>query len=71
MGRTRRILFAYSIRARAPCCDRSASRNEIIAAIKAVISGLSVLPPELLATLLHEAPLADDLLKAKVSDMLD
>jgi DNA-binding NarL/FixJ family response regulator len=44
--------------------DRSASRNEIIAAIKAVASGLSVLPPDLLATLLHEAPLADDLLKA-------
>jgi DNA-binding NarL/FixJ family response regulator len=34
--------------------DRSASRNEIIAAIKAVASGLSVLPPDLLATLLHE-----------------
>lgn len=44
--------------------DRSASRNEIIAAIKAVASGLSVLPSDLLATLLHEAPLADDLLKA-------
>ena len=44
--------------------DRSASRNEIIAAIKAVASGLSVLPSDLLATLLHEAALADDLLKA-------
>src|SRR3954469_3089184 len=44
--------------------DRSASRNEIIAAIKAVASGLSVLPSDLLATLLHEAPLTDDLLKA-------
>jgi len=44
--------------------DRSASHNEIIAAIKAVASGLSVLPSDLLSTLLHEAPLADALLKA-------
>ena len=42
---------------------RSSSRNEIIAAIKVITSGLAVLPPELLATLLHEAP-ADDVLKA-------
>jgi two-component system, NarL family, response regulator YdfI len=42
---------------------RSSSRNEIIAAIKAITSGLAVLPPELLATLLH-APPADDMLKA-------
>jgi DNA-binding NarL/FixJ family response regulator len=43
---------------------RSSSRNEIIAAIKVITSGLVVLPPELLATLLHEAPPADDVLKA-------
>jgi DNA-binding NarL/FixJ family response regulator len=43
--------------------DRSASRNEIIAAIKAVATGLTVVPSDVLATLLHEAPLADDLLK--------
>jgi DNA-binding NarL/FixJ family response regulator len=42
---------------------RSSSRNEIIAAIKVISSGLVVLPPELLATLLH-APPADDMLKA-------
>ena len=39
---------------------RSSSRNEIIAAINVITSGLVVLPPELLATLLHEAPPADD-----------
>jgi DNA-binding NarL/FixJ family response regulator len=43
--------------------DRSASHNEIIAAIKAVATGLVVVTPHLLATLLHEAPLADDLFK--------
>jgi DNA-binding NarL/FixJ family response regulator len=43
---------------------RSSSRNEIIAAIKVITSGLVVLPPELLTTLLHEAPPADDVLKA-------
>jgi DNA-binding NarL/FixJ family response regulator len=42
---------------------RSSSRNEIIAAIKAITSGLAVLPPELLATLLHGTPPADDVLK--------
>lgn len=46
---------------------RSSSRNEIIAAIKAITSGLAVLPPELLATLLHEAPPADDVLKAQLT----
>src|SRR5215470_12530339 len=40
------------------------SRNEIIAAIKAAIAGLVVVPGNLLVTLLPEAPLADDLLKA-------
>jgi DNA-binding NarL/FixJ family response regulator len=40
--------------------DRSASRNEIIAAVKAVATGLVVVPPDLLATLLPEAPPADD-----------
>jgi len=44
--------------------DRSASRNEIIAAVKAVATGLVVVPPDLLATLLPEAPPADDVLKA-------
>jgi DNA-binding NarL/FixJ family response regulator len=46
---------------------RSSSRNEIIAAIKVITSGLVVLPPELLATLLHEAPPADDMLKAQLT----
>ena len=44
--------------------DRSASRSEIIAAIKAVTAGLVVVAPQLLATLLNEAPFADDLFKA-------
>jgi len=44
--------------------DRSASRNEIVAAIKAAMAGLVVVPPNLLVTLLPEAPLADDLLEA-------
>jgi DNA-binding NarL/FixJ family response regulator len=43
---------------------RSSSRNEIIATIKVITSGLVVLPPELLATLLHEAPPADAVIKA-------
>ena len=46
---------------------RSSSRNEIIAAIKVITSGLVVLTPELLATLLHEAPPADDVLKAQLT----
>ena len=46
---------------------RSSSPNEIIAAIKVITSGLVVLPPELLATLLHEAPPADDVLKAQLT----
>ncbi len=44
--------------------DRSASRNEIIAAIKAAIAGLVVIPANILVTLLPEASIADDLLKA-------
>jgi two-component system, NarL family, response regulator YdfI len=44
--------------------DRSASRNEIIAAIKAAVAGLAVVAPDLLLPLLPEALLADDLLKA-------
>jgi DNA-binding NarL/FixJ family response regulator len=43
---------------------RSSSRNEIIAAIKVISSGLVVLPPELLARLLHEGSPAGDVLKA-------
>ena len=44
--------------------DRSASRNEIIAAIKAVSVGLVVVAPQLLARLFNEAPFADELFKA-------
>jgi DNA-binding NarL/FixJ family response regulator len=44
--------------------DRSASRHEIMAAVKAAAAGLVVVPPALLATLLPEAPPADDVLKA-------
>jgi DNA-binding NarL/FixJ family response regulator len=40
--------------------NRSASRGEIIAAIKAVHSGLVVVPSGLLSALLHGAPLIDD-----------
>jgi DNA-binding NarL/FixJ family response regulator len=46
--------------------DRSASRNEIIAAVKAVTAGLVVVAPQLLATLFNEAPFADAL--SKVND---
>ena len=42
---------------------RSSSRNEIIATIKVITRGLVVLPPELLATLLHGAPTAEDGIK--------
>ena len=41
---------------------RSAERNEIVFAIKAVTNGLAVLPRELLPTLLNEGPEADELL---------
>jgi DNA-binding NarL/FixJ family response regulator len=41
---------------------RSAERNEIILAIKAVINGLAVLPRELLATLINGASPVDGLL---------
>jgi DNA-binding NarL/FixJ family response regulator len=41
---------------------RSAERNEIILAIKAVINGLVVLPRELLATLVNGASPVDELL---------
>ena len=44
--------------------DRSASRNEIIAAVKAVSAGLVVVAPQLLARLFNEAPFADELFKA-------
>src|SRR5215831_17407151 len=44
--------------------NRSASRNEIVAAIRAAMAGLVVVRPELLVPLLPEAPLADDLLEA-------
>src|SRR5262252_1392684 len=63
MAQTQRTLLARLARARVPS-DRSASRNEIIAAIKAAIAGLVVVPANILVTLLPEAPLADDLLKA-------
>ena len=54
---------ALSVGARA-VLDRSASRNEIIAAVKAVSAGLVVVVPQLLARLFNEAPFADDLFKA-------
>jgi DNA-binding NarL/FixJ family response regulator len=44
--------------------DRPASRNEIIAAVKAVSAGLVVVAPQLLARLFNEAPFADELFKA-------
>src|SRR4029077_21070378 len=44
--------------------NRSASGNEIIAAVKAVSAGLVVMAPQLLARLFNEAPFADDLFKA-------
>jgi DNA-binding NarL/FixJ family response regulator len=56
-------VHALSAGARA-VLDRSAGRNEIIAAVKAVTAGLVVVAPQLLATLLNEAPFADDLFKA-------
>jgi DNA-binding NarL/FixJ family response regulator len=40
---------------------RSAGRDEIVAAITAVASGLAVLPRDLVTTLLDGAPLADEL----------
>jgi two-component system, NarL family, nitrate/nitrite response regulator NarL len=49
---------------------RSSSRNEIIAAIKVISSGLVVLPPELLATLLHEGSPAGDVLRANDAGQL-
>src|SRR5215467_8352174 len=56
------IVRALSAGARA-VLDRSASRNEIIAAVQAVTAGLVVVAPQLLATLFNEAPFADDLFK--------
>jgi DNA-binding NarL/FixJ family response regulator len=41
---------------------RSAGREEIVAAIKAITNGLAVLPWELLSPLLEEASLADELM---------
>src|SRR5205823_6282270 len=43
--------------------DRSASRNEIIAAVKAITAGLVVVAPQFLPTLFNEAPSADALSK--------
>src|SRR6516164_4674405 len=57
------IVRALSAGARA-VLDRSASRNEIIAAVKAVSAGLVVVAPQLLARLFNEAPFADELFKA-------
>lgn len=58
-------VHALSAGARA-VLDRSAGRNEIIAAVKAVTAGLVVVAPQLLATLFNEAPFADDLFKANI-----
>jgi DNA-binding NarL/FixJ family response regulator len=57
------IVRALSAGARA-VLDRSASRNEIIAAVKAVTAGLVVVAPQLLATLFNEGPFAHDSLNA-------
>ena len=57
------IVRALSAGARA-VLDRSASRNEIIAAIKAVTAGLIVVAPQLLGPMLNEVPFADNLFKA-------
>jgi hypothetical protein len=62
-ARKQRVADTLAWRARA-VLDRSAGRNEIIAAVKAVTAGLVVVAPQLLATLLNEAPFADDLFKA-------
>src|SRR5262249_58296031 len=51
------IARALSAGARA-VLNRSASRNEIIAAVKAVTAGLVVVAPQLLAALFNEAPFA-------------
>ncbi len=48
--------------------DRSANRNEIIAAVKVVSVGLIVVTPQLLARLFNEAPFAGDLFKANSAD---
>ena len=58
-------VHALSAGARA-VLDRSASRSEIIAAIKAVAAGLVVVPPDLLAALLRGAPPDDDLFQANI-----
>jgi DNA-binding NarL/FixJ family response regulator len=55
-----------SLSAGARVLDRSASRNEIIAVVKAVAAGLVVVAPQLLATVFNEAPFADAL--SKVND---
>jgi DNA-binding NarL/FixJ family response regulator len=59
------IVRALSAGARA-VLDRSASHNEIIAALKAVTAGLIVVAPQLLTTLFKEAPFADAL--SRVND---
>src|SRR5262245_40202740 len=46
---------------------RASNRKQRLAAIKVITSGLVVLPPELMATLLHEAPPTDDVLKAQLT----
>ena len=52
------IVRALSAGARA-VLNRSASRNEIIAAVKAIAAGLVVVAPQLLAALFNAAPFAD------------
>jgi DNA-binding NarL/FixJ family response regulator len=52
------IVRALSAGARA-VLDRSASRSEIVAAVKAITAGLVVVAPQLLATLFNAAPFAD------------
>jgi DNA-binding NarL/FixJ family response regulator len=58
----RKAVAALTAGARA-VLSRSASRSEILAAITAATSGLVVLEPELLAAMLDEAPVADEVLE--------
>src|SRR5262245_55313007 len=63
MGRTRRTVFAHSMRGRVPSCIARPAATKSLQPIKVITSGLVVVPPELLAMLLHEAPTADDGIK--------
>ena len=64
MAQAQRTLLARLARARVPSSIARPAAMKIIAGIKAAIAGLVVVPANILATLLPEAPLADDLLEA-------